>query len=135
MTLCTLPEYSLRSKEYVVTNVRCTELRHCVSSINVEILRRKSASYDLSMRKSPTVYFISQRFTYYDLGHNLILFCHKDSKNIDCGKIRAHSLKSGFDIFYHGGVSFCCSGWGMCHFVLCLKFYVSLLILSFLASP
>ena len=87
MTLCTLPEYSLRSKEYVVTNVRCTELRHCVSSINVEILRRKSASYDLSMRKSPTVYFISQRFTYYDLGHNLILFCHKDSKNIDCGKI------------------------------------------------
>ena len=34
-TLCTLPEYSLRDNEYVVTRVMCIEERHFVSSINV----------------------------------------------------------------------------------------------------
>lgn len=48
-TLCTLPEYSLRDNEYVVTRVMCIEERHLVSSINVVSLWRKSASHDLSI--------------------------------------------------------------------------------------
>ena len=48
-TLCTLPEYSLRDNEYVVTRVMCIEERHFVSSINVVSLWRKSASHDLSI--------------------------------------------------------------------------------------
>ena len=96
-TLCTLPEYSLRDSEYVVTRVRWTEERHRVSSINAVSLWRKSASHDLSIWKSSAVNFISQIFTTWSAlsitrsmiiwGISIPQFCRKHIKNIVCGKI------------------------------------------------
>ena len=48
-TLCTLPEYSLRDNEYVVTRVMGSEERHLGFSIKVVSLWRKYASQDLSI--------------------------------------------------------------------------------------